>query len=122
MEVDNEPPQDQAGGVWADRNKNNHQPMQVGMTWRRSSSTCHLMKRDVDAKSMKLAFVQLAYLKEFLQARIAQLHGGRDTRAAHALHWGASEQKDFANFATMVLSGQWELNWGENVLLTKVWC
>lgn len=46
-----------------------------------------------------------------------QLHGQKDPKAAfdHVLHWGESEKKDFANFAVMVLSGQWEINWDETI-------
>ena len=56
-------------------------------------------------------------LKEFLQARISQIHGQHDPRAAfdHVLKWNADEKRDFVNFAIMVLSGQWEDNWDEHV-------
>ena len=56
-------------------------------------------------------------LKEFLRTRLAAEHSALFPHMAfdHILSWNHEERTQFAQFAVIVISGQWEENWDERV-------
>ena len=117
MDIDVNARGDAPGGVWSEYNRN-EPPSDAN--WDDLETIFRYLPPDEERRGRKVkeaGIFPATLLKEFLQARIGQLHGQRDPRAAfdHVLCWGAEEKRDFANFAITFLSGQWELNWDENV-------
>ena len=105
------------GGVWSDYDR--REPPNDA-NWDDLETIYKYLPPDEERRGRKVQAAGIfpeSLLKEFLQARIPQIHGSNDPRAAfdHVFKWNAEEKKHFANFAIMVMSGQWELNWDEHL-------
>ena len=105
------------GGVWSDYDR--REPPNDA-NWDDLETIYKYLPPDEERRGRKgqeAGIFPVNLLKEFLQARISQIHGRNDPRSAfdHVLKWNADEKRDFANFAIMVMSGQWEINWDEHV-------
>ena len=88
--------------------------------WWDMETLLHHQKEEQERRARKVLSYGLfpeTLFKEFLRTRLAAEHTGRFPHMAfdHILQWSSEERKEFAHFAVMVCSSQWEDDWDGHV-------